>query len=94
VPRSRTAINFGASNFEWNKAPTCPECGVGDIIKRWKRIVIDGSTWNGEDVFFARGLPGEIIVSSQFKDFCESNIIQGAIFLPTETYGRDFYPSK
>lgn len=94
VHRSRTAIDLVASEFEWDNAPACRVCQLGDVIKRWKRIVVDQATWIGEDIFIARGLPGEIIASDRFKDFSERNGMTNAVCLPTEKSGHDFTPSE
>ena len=93
VSRSRTAIDLAASEFEWDKAPTCPTCRLGDNVKRWKRVIVEQDTWTGEDIFIARGLAGTIIVSERFKEFCERKNVKNAALLPAETYGHDFYPS-
>jgi hypothetical protein len=91
VSRGRTAIDLAASGFEWLEPPTCMECHSA-IIVRWQRIVIEDATWSGDDIFIPRGLPGAFIVSERFKHVCESNNVKNAIFLPAESYGRDFYP--
>jgi hypothetical protein len=92
VSRSRTVIDLPASEFEWGEAPTCPACHLGDIIKRWKRVIIDRTTWTGEDVFIARGLPGSTVVSERFKEWCEANAVGNAVFIPAEEYAHDSYP--
>lgn len=94
VTRSQTEIDFAASGFEWGKAPTCPTCRLGDVIKRWNRIVINQQTWNGEDVFIARGLPGEIIASERFKEFCEHNNVTNVALVSAESSGHDFCPTE
>ncbi|HEX3659491.1 MAG TPA: hypothetical protein VHV55_27130 [Pirellulales bacterium] len=94
VHRSRTKINLAASEFEWQTPPTCPVCCLGDVVERWKRIVIDESTWSGEDVFIARGLPGTIIASERFREFCERNHMKNVAFVPAEDYGHDYYPCE
>jgi hypothetical protein len=92
LPRSRTAIDLAASEFEWESPPTCDVCRLGQIVKRWKRVIIDQSTWTGEDIFFARGLSGSIFVSARFKEFIGLNGIANAHLLPAESYAHDFYP--
>ena len=92
VSRGRTAIDLAASGFEWGSAPTCPACRLGHIIKRWKRILIDQATWNGDDIFIARGLPSTIIVSERFKEFCKLNDVKNAHLIPADTFARDYYP--
>jgi hypothetical protein len=92
VHRSQTEIDFAASGFEWINKPTCPTCRLGDVVKRWERLAIDYSTWTGEDIFIARGLPGEIFVSERFKKFSDHNRITNVSLIPAENFGHDFYP--
>jgi hypothetical protein len=92
VLRSKTAIDLAASEFEWDGPPTCPTCLLGQIVKRWKRITIDQSTWNGEDVFHARGSSIVIIVSERFHEFCEREQIRNAVLVPSELHEHDYYP--
>jgi len=82
VVRSQTAVDQKASGFEWDGEPSCPVCCQGSSIKRWRRIVVTRETWGGEDVFYARGLPGAILVSERFKTVCEANDIRNAAFIP------------
>jgi hypothetical protein len=91
VVRSRAAIDFAASGFEWLEPPACGECRSGQIV-RWQRVIIENETWTGEDIFIARGLPGTFIVSERFKGVCEHNDVKNALFTPAESYGHDFYP--
>lgn len=92
VSLSRTAIDLAASEFEWDSPPTCTKCLLANLVKRWKRIVIDRRTWTGEDIFIARGLSGTIIVSERFKEFCKVHNVKNACFLPAESFAYDFYP--
>jgi hypothetical protein len=92
IARSRTAVDQIASGFEWDGPPTCPECLLGYIQKRWKRVVIDQSTWTGEDVFFARGSSSDVMVSERFREFCDRNEISNCVLVPAEFYAYDFYP--
>ena len=68
-------------------------CRLGSDIRRWQKIIIDEATWQGEDIFIARGLPGTLITSDRFKKFCEDNDISNAILVPADKHNRDFYPS-
>lgn len=94
VCRGSAAIDLDASGFEWDKPPTCGECRLGTTLRCWRHVIIDQQSWAGEDVFIARGLPGEIIVSSIFKDLCDKNDIRINTLLPAEDYGYDYYRSR
>jgi hypothetical protein len=92
ISRSRAAIDTKASGFEWEGEPTCQECRSGDIIKRWSRIIIEPGTWSGEDIFYARGLSGTIIVTERFRDMYLEHGLRNGVFIPAEEFGHDFYP--
>jgi len=82
-----------ASGIEWGgDRPICLVCRQGQLLKRWKRVVIDAGTWTGEDVFYARGMPGTILVSERFKEVCERHGVQNAAFLPAEECFRESCP--
>jgi hypothetical protein len=95
VYRSGAQVDQLASGLEWEEPPKCKVCRLGTTIKRWKKIIIEPQTWEGDDIFIARGMPGEdFIVSTRFKDFCEAHDVQNAVLLPAENYGHDLYPSR
>jgi hypothetical protein len=90
VTRSRTAIDVEASGLVHEKPPTCLEC-KGGLIKRTERIVLEEGTWSGEDIFFARGLPGTIIVSDKFRRMCIEAELQNCPLLEASLFSFDFY---
>jgi len=94
IVRSGTAVDQNASGFEWDGVPTCSVCRQGQFLKRWRRIIIDTQTWTGEDIFYARGLPGTIIASERFKDVCESSGVRNAVFIPAEESAYDACPCE
>ncbi len=92
IQRSRAALDDSASGLVRDEAPTCEECRIGGIIKRTRRIVLQANTWSGEDVFFARGLPGTVLVSERFKHFCEANDLANCFIVAAEDFSFDHYP--
>lgn len=91
VQRSRTIIDQAASGFEWDGPPTCPECCMGNLIKRWKRIVIKEDTWSGENIFIPRG-KNAFIVNERFREFALAYKITNCCLIQAEEYAYDFYP--
>lgn len=91
VIRSNTTIDQKASGYVWkDESKVCPEC-LFDTLKRYERIVIDESTWNGDDIFYPRGGNGPI-VSERFRQvFLEQGLV-GADFIPANEHHYDFYP--
>ena len=91
VVRSRAAIDLDASGFEIDGA-VCKECLTGGLLKRAARIRLQPETWEGEDLFIARGLPGTYLASERFKAFFDKHQITSATLIPAEEYSFDFYP--
>lgn len=92
VGRSKAAVDDAKSNLEREKTSTCGECRLGGIIKRAQRVVLESNSWSGEDIFFARGLPGTILASERFEKFCRDNRMANCILVSAETFSFDHYP--
>jgi hypothetical protein len=41
VARGQAAIDQERSGFEWERPPVCSVCRLGNIIKRWERIILE-----------------------------------------------------
>jgi hypothetical protein len=91
IKYSEAAVDYNASGFDYDNAPTCAECRYGGI-KRIKRVIIENATWTGEDIFIARGLPGTYIVSENFYYMCKMFEIKNSLCIPAEQFSFDFYP--
>lgn len=94
VCRSVTTIDQAASGIEWAEAPTCQTCLIGEVMKRWKRVVVDQTTWSEEDIFFPRGKPGEIVASSRFAKWCSHHQFRNVVLIPSKHASHDFYPAE
>ena len=88
---SQTRIDLNASGLETEEPVTCDACRSGFIL-RYARVAVEEQTWAGDDIFFARGLPGIIIASERFAEwFAENEINNGELVLASES-SEDFYP--
>ena len=94
IQRSRAALDETTAGVVRDEAPMCEECRIGGIVKRVRRIVLQEDTWPGEDVFFARGLPGTILVSERFKRLCEDNNLANCALVAAEDFSFDHYPQE
>jgi hypothetical protein len=94
IMRSRARLDELASGLVRDELPTCEECRVGGIVKRVERIVLDANTWSGEDLFFARGLPGTILASERFKRLCDDNDLSNCRLVPAQEFSFDDYPHE
>ncbi len=79
------------SVFEIGKEPTCDYCRLGGI-ERYPKIVIDESTWDGTDIFLARGIGSKITTSQRFKDWWDSCNFNNCKLIPSEEFHRDHRP--
>lgn len=88
--RGAGAFDQVASEFTWDRPPTCPKCKTG-VVRSWKRLLLEPGTWTGEDILNPHGLGGTIMVTQRFKDACEQHGITNAVFIPAEEAGHDYY---
>ncbi len=87
--RSRAAIDYRKSGIEYERPWSCEECRVG-YMRRFHSVVLEPNTWSGEDVFIARGLPGTIITSERFKEFCDRHAFSNCLLIEAERHHHDF----
>ena len=92
VAHGRAVTDTEASDIEWeNGPPTCAECRSAQPL-RWQRLVVDPSTWSGEDVFLLRDAL-EVIVTDRFADWVSRKGIRNAASVPAGEFGYEKYPS-
>lgn len=92
VPHSAAVIDERASGLERDRPRTCSECRLGGIVKRIRRVCLVPRTWPGEDIFFATGLPGVIIVSEAFARLGQELGTIRQMLVPADEYAFDSYP--
>jgi hypothetical protein len=83
-----SAVDAGRSRLRYDKPVTCPECRSAGLESA-HGFVLEPDTWQGEDVFRARGLPGIIIVSERFAEFVKRHGFTNMKLIPTEEYFWD-----
>jgi len=76
------------SVFDDGDEPTCDYCRLG-FIRYYPKIVIDENTWDGTDIFLARGIGAKIATSQRFKDWWDSYNFNNCKVIPAEEFGRD-----
>lgn len=92
IVRSKAMLDASASGLERDEGAVCSACGLGGLMKRVRCVVLQPGTWSGEDIFFARGLPGTILTSERFKSLCNTARFTNFSLVGTEVYGFDHYP--
>lgn len=90
---SQTKIALEASEVETKEPVVCDACRSG-LILRYARVVVEEDTWPGEDIFFARGLPGVIITSERFAKWFTENEINTGVLVPALEHSEDFSPAQ
>jgi hypothetical protein len=84
----RAAVDLVLNRVRISEPPTCPECRSAGI-DAINGFVLEPGTWQGEDIFRPRGLPGDIVVSERFKDFVERHGLTNMVLTPTEQFVWD-----
>jgi hypothetical protein len=93
ISRTSTLIDQETSGLVMKRAWTCDYCRTG-LIKSIQKVVIDEDSWTGEDIFYARGLPGTRITSERFKNFVLEADIKNGDLIGADEYHFDFYPHE
>jgi hypothetical protein len=63
----------------------CRSAGVDAV----HGFALEQGSWTGDDVFFARGMPGTVIVSERFARFVTRHGFTNMRLIPTEEYTWD-----
>jgi hypothetical protein len=88
ILRDSARVDDQLSGLEREEPSTCLECGSSGAVK-YQRISLVEGTWSGLDVFYARGLPGIILVSNRFEESYRINKITGGVLIPVEIRSYD-----
>ena len=91
---SKTRVLYDDMGVVWRKEPSedcCKVCGPGGggingIYKKIEKVVIDESTWTGEDMFHPMNFSENIILSQKVANLIEDYGLTNAKFIPCEEY--------
>lgn len=67
----------------------CTYCRGGNAPAKLNRLAFVPDSWNGADIFIARGAPGWDIVSARFKHVFEQGELKNAEFIPADQVQYD-----
>jgi len=84
----RAAVDLMLNRARTTKPITCLECR-STTINAIHGVILEPGTWQGEDIFRPRGLPGTLVVSERFKDFVERHRLTNIRLTPAEQYVKD-----
>jgi hypothetical protein len=85
---SRAAVDVTRSRLRYGDPVTCDECRSAGLDSV-HGFALEPGTWQGEDVFRARGLPGTDIVSERFAGFIARHGLTNMKLIPAEEYVWD-----
>ncbi len=83
-------VDLDHSLIEYSRPVTCLKCKSGGL-ESVRGFLLDESTWHGEDMFFAWGLPGLFIVSERVRELRDKHGLTNLNLIPTENYFWDTY---
>jgi hypothetical protein len=84
----RAAVDPVLNRMRISEPPPCSECRLTDV-EAIHGIVLEPGTWQGEDIFRPRGLPGDLVVSDRFKHFIERHELTNIRLTSAEQYVWD-----
>jgi hypothetical protein len=87
VGDSHTYVLDDESGVERETAVSCQTCRWADV-RAYRRVVLDRSSWSGQDILIPRNLP-TFIASQRFNDFVAANSLVGIWLVPADHYYRD-----
>lgn len=87
-------IDVSASGVRWrdSRRPSCHCCfGNGGPLEGWDRIVVDEDSWNGDDIFYAYGIPGALLATLRFKAWADKHEFKNLDWRNAEEYSHSYY---
>lgn len=89
IAYGRTELDEQRSIIERSEPPSCGRCKAGGAIKGVRGFAIAEGTWSGEDIFYAWGLPGAIIVTDQVQKLAAQCELKNVHVTAVEDYVWD-----
>ncbi len=80
-----TRIDSSRSLIEYEGPTTCNTCLAG-WIDSVRGFAVDESSWTGEDIFYAWGMPGSMIVTDRVRQLRDDHGLTNINLIPTEQY--------
>jgi len=90
---SAAKLDADASGMETENPYSCDACRSA-VIVRYASVVLEHGSWGGEDIFFARGLPGVVLTSERFADWFHADGINSGMLVPALEYAEDLSPKR
>lgn len=86
-----TRIDPEISVFKWRNPDGCPVC-LNRGTMAYENVTIDEATWNGDDIFYALGFWGSVIVSDRLYEWTKIHKFANLKIVDLKSLKEDFYP--
>lgn len=83
-------VDRARSGLKTTEREACPSCGQAGLIEGHDRVAILGDTWNGQDLFTLKGLPGVVVVTDHVRKLCDELKLTVCGLVPAEECKIDF----
>lgn len=60
-------------------------------VRQLRGVYFEEASWQGDDIFIARGLAGVVVISERMKDLIVENDLTNVTIIPAEEYAYDEY---
>jgi len=90
IGRWSAEIDRAASVLRTSESVSCRDCGYAGLVEGWNGICIREESWNGDDLFIPKGVPGTIVVSARVRELCIEQGLAVSGLLPAETFSVQF----
>jgi hypothetical protein len=88
LPDPTARADVARMDIEFSRSPDCSNCQQGTIVG-YRGVVVDESTWNGDDIFLLMNL-GLLVVTDRFKTIVDENEFTGLSFEPASNFTPAF----
>lgn len=86
-----TDHTLSGTEFYIGSEPKCEYCRSGGTM-RYNKIVLDESTWKGDDIFRLLSIGCKIAVDQRFKEWFDKNEFTGCYLVSAEDDLCDYHP--
>jgi hypothetical protein len=89
VEYGTTSVDEQKSIIDRSGAVKCQQCKTGGVLRSIHGFSIDEGTWDGQDLFYAWGLPGTIIVTDAVRQLASRLALKNVNLTAVEDYTRN-----
>jgi hypothetical protein len=87
------AVDEARSRIQHQRTISCDWCREAGV-RAIHGFCLEERSWNGDDIFRPRGLPGRLVVSERFVGFVQAHGLTNMQLTPTEELRHDYYAPR